>query len=270
MYANHKDAEIRGAFSVSATGAISESLMDLRNSNRICDEFSVMAAGYGTKQISPTAQNGGFETVGGGGADVFADWVETVQGGTVISQTAVAGQFHSGTKAMKIVVDANGNLVGAVEQDTVMVIGQQYRVTLWAKGAAGGETIQVFSQGTLRGEFILTNAYALYDTGLFTTDAIKLIVMTKANAVNDAAELYIDDITLLSTTAFERTPTNLAADLEASLDGVHWTSIKAIAETDNGDILISAFVPVQNFRFNVTALTLVDATDYVTFSILAT
>jgi hypothetical protein len=81
--------------------------------------------GSNTEIVNATTLNGGFETAGAGGADVFANWVELTTGTTTINRdTAV---FASGTASLRYDVDGAGSLA-QVEQ-VVLEVGKRYRVT---------------------------------------------------------------------------------------------------------------------------------------------
>ena len=63
-------------------------------------------------------------------------------------------------------------------------------------------------------------------------------------------------------------PTTLTAALEGSIDGANWTSLQAIAQTDDGVLKFVAQKLVTMYRINVTALTLGGASNVV-FSVIA-
>ncbi len=75
--------------------------------------------------------NGGFETAGGGGADVFADWAETAGTGTIV-QTNVAGRFRSGSFACQLTAGAGSNT--KVDQTITVTPGQTYVLCIWTRG----------------------------------------------------------------------------------------------------------------------------------------
>lgn len=80
---------------------------------------------WGTKAevINATTRNGGFETPGAGGADVFADWQEIVTAPSAIARdTAV---FLEGTASARLTTDAAASFAG-VRQTIEM--GRRYRI----------------------------------------------------------------------------------------------------------------------------------------------
>lgn len=62
-------------------------------------------------------QNGGFETAGGGGADVFANWVELTAGGSTVNDELVF--VYAGSHACRLDIDAPANLAQITQTFTV-------------------------------------------------------------------------------------------------------------------------------------------------------
>ena len=119
---------------------------------------------WGETVISPTFRNGGFETTGGGGADVFADWGETIIGSSTISQETV--DTYSGSGALKIVTDGSNNNA-YVNQSGLIEIGKTYRISFWGKGGgtATNEIVGIYIGGTspAAAAFTLTTSWAYYE-----------------------------------------------------------------------------------------------------------
>jgi len=150
----------------------------------------ILAAVLSTPVIghNPALLNGGFETAGAGGADVFANWTEEKAGTTAITQDAVT--FHSGAKAMKIVTDGAGNY-GRVSH-TALVYGQRYICKIWVKGGAASGTVAITNGTTV-----------IYNTGALTTDwvqheidfiALFNILRIGSGTSSVSKTIYIDDI----------------------------------------------------------------------------
>jgi hypothetical protein len=73
--------------------------------------------------------NGGFEILGGGGADVFASWTESVSGtGTVADEGALV---HSGSHACKL---SAGTGDARVRHDSAVVANTLYNLSFWTRG----------------------------------------------------------------------------------------------------------------------------------------
>jgi hypothetical protein len=69
--------------------------------------------------------NGGFETAGGGGADVFGSWAETPGWGSIADETTLV---HSGSHAAKL--DGNAYVL----QQHAVTPGATYQLSLWTRG----------------------------------------------------------------------------------------------------------------------------------------
>ncbi len=93
--------------------------------------------------------NGGFETPGDGGADIWANWTETAGDGALANETTLQ---YAGNDAMK--ATAGGSTLTYVQQDIVVTPGKAYRLRIWSRG-----------DGTYAGRFSLldvTNNVNLY------------------------------------------------------------------------------------------------------------
>jgi hypothetical protein len=77
--------------------------------------------------ISPTRLNGGFETAGAGGADVFATWLENTSGSTTINRDTV--EFSQGTASLRFDLDTSGSPAWVL-QNSLLVTGRRYRVSV--------------------------------------------------------------------------------------------------------------------------------------------
>ncbi len=75
--------------------------------------------------------NGGFETAGAGGADVFGSWIENVGDGA-IARTTTAGEFYAGAAAAKLTAGATVNT--NVYQNVVVTAGRMYRLVFYVRG----------------------------------------------------------------------------------------------------------------------------------------
>lgn len=84
---------------------------------------------YGPNLIS----NGDFEILGGGGADVFAGWTESVGDGT-IAATTTTGEFVTGN-AVKLTAGTLRN--SYLRSDEPVVAGETYRLSFSTRGSGG-------------------------------------------------------------------------------------------------------------------------------------
>ena len=72
--------------------------------------------------------NGGFETAGAGGADVFGSWTEHAADGAIADEETL---FHGGAHAVKITA---GTEAVYVLQTFVVIPEQSYRLSFWTRG----------------------------------------------------------------------------------------------------------------------------------------
>ncbi len=142
--------------------------------------------------------NYGFETPGGGGADMFAGWTEALTDGTVVDETSIV---HAGSHAAKLTAGATKDT--RVYQVKGVVAGQVMAVAFWARG-----------DGTHAGRYDVYDAthgapiIAVQSTGVTGTDWAKVVapftVPAGCTSVRvtlwcpDAAAsiAYIDDVQL--------------------------------------------------------------------------
>jgi hypothetical protein len=73
--------------------------------------------------------NGGFETAGGGGADIWANWVEVVGDGALANEAVT---IHTGADAAKFTAGAGVNTY--VQQNSTVVPGATYKYRCWTRG----------------------------------------------------------------------------------------------------------------------------------------
>jgi len=75
--------------------------------------------------------NGGFETAGGGGADIWGTWTETAGDGALADEAVL---FQAGAHAAKITAGATANT--KVDQTIVVRPGMIYGLSFWTRGDA--------------------------------------------------------------------------------------------------------------------------------------
>lgn len=122
------------------------------------DQWGVKAA-----VVNATTLNGGFETAGAGGADVFATWNEVTVGATSIHRDTT--QVYEGVASARIDVDGAGSAAN-IEQRPLPV-GKRYRLTLAFRHnkAASSVAPQVeFGAGFLSLTAAPSETWTLYDT----------------------------------------------------------------------------------------------------------
>ena len=75
--------------------------------------------------------NGGFETAGGGGDDVFASWAEHKSNGVIADELAIV---YSGSHACKFTTGAASDIYISPSTSPVVVPGQTYQFIFWTRG----------------------------------------------------------------------------------------------------------------------------------------
>jgi len=75
--------------------------------------------------------NPGFETAGGGGADIWANWTEVVGGGALANETTLV---HSGADAAKLTGSGLPNAVYVWQASVPITPGVTYQVSFWTRG----------------------------------------------------------------------------------------------------------------------------------------
>lgn len=267
MYCNCKDREIRFDIDIRGTGVATGSLVDLRGSNRIIEQFAVLAKGYGTNVINLVYRNGGMETAG----TPLGSWTYAQAGTTAI--TRITANQYAGSAAAQWVMDASANVASLTQ--TVLTSGRTYTYSFYAMGTTGGEILEVYegAGATKVAEHTLTTAYQLF-TGTFTATGTSFKIANKAVAANNSKTIRLDNVIVIDNSPFSVVPTTLTSALEASMDGNYWTSVQAVTQANDGTVLFVTGKPCQIIRWNVSALTLNagadTSTDFVRLSCLAT
>jgi hypothetical protein len=121
------------------------------------DEFPDLAIRWGAGEsaggrngytLDGSTGNGGFETLGAGGADVFASWDELALGGSSIG---VSTNAVEGTNSLSMVVDGSASFSGVMASET-MVPGVTYEIVFWSR-IVGGTSGQIAFVGAAGGDY---------------------------------------------------------------------------------------------------------------------
>ena len=164
---------------------------------------AVIRAGYYSSTELLT--NGGFETAGGGGADVFGTWTEVAGDGAIADETVV---FHGGAHACKLTCGASTNT--SIHQHVTVVPGNVYLLTFWGRVATGdGEGLCKVYDDTNAADIVALGGTGLDSTAYtqlsktFTAPAgcVSVSIHLAPNALNGDI-VYFDDVSL---TAYEYT-----------------------------------------------------------------
>lgn len=158
----------------------------------LSEEFGTRYDSFGTNNltetfnpiISPTVNNGGFETAG----SPFANWSTSVAGTSTVTRDTISP--HSGTADCQFTIDSSNSLVN-VSQSSLLVLNKKYTASLYAKAssAAGSPSLQV-NGNSLNA---LTTSYAQYSI-TFVTSSQNFAIARGGNC--NSLTLNIDDVTL--------------------------------------------------------------------------
>lgn len=115
---------------------------------------------HSTNDLTPTfaelITNGGFETAGGGGADVFANWVESVTGTATITDEGTI--VDAGSHSAKL-IGSNGANIADMYQG-MLVSGRRYTYSFRARNDAGTGGYEVWLGGnSLTAQGSLTTSF---------------------------------------------------------------------------------------------------------------
>jgi hypothetical protein len=142
--------------------------------------------------------NGGFETAGAGGADVFGSWTETASDGAIAAETTLV---HGGAKAAKLTAGAGKN--ARMYQYATVVPGKSYQVSLWMAGDGTNQARFYVMDVTHSWDWLneatgpAAAAYA-QSTIDFTAPAGCYVVALQAQCPNAVGGIgYFDDIALM-------------------------------------------------------------------------
>ncbi len=159
--------------------------------------FSIIGWSQTTSTLGNLVLNPGFETLGGGGADVFANWTEMVVDGTIVSVDTV----HAGTKAVQIT--AGVSLGDYVAQAFTVIPARVMSLQFWTRGDGtyagryvvwdtthGAAIIAATSTGVTGTTYTLVSADFATPAG-----CTEILVMLYCPATN-AGIAYFDDVAL--------------------------------------------------------------------------
>jgi len=143
--------------------------------------------------VSPTILNGGFETAGGGGADVFANWTEFTSGTGVITRDTVDFSPNYSSTASAKLAGTDGTAITAITSGagSTLVAGKRYRLTADHKRSIAANHIwgSAATNATLV-TFPLTTSWATY-TADFVAPVSELIKFSSAGTITAWADNVI-------------------------------------------------------------------------------
>ena len=170
--------------------------------------------------------NGGFETAGEGGADVFGTWVESAGNGAIASE-AGAGNFHGGAKSAKLTTGADKAV--SVNQAFAVIEGYTYALSYWVKGdGATNKSAYAIYDNTGSDDIVaktaITTATNTWQNIVvsFTAPAdCEEVLVTLHGADTEGAIAYFDDVSVYPTSIPTATAVfKVAADGTAPSEGL--------------------------------------------------
>ncbi|MEI8143090.1 MAG: fibronectin type III domain-containing protein [Candidatus Berkelbacteria bacterium] len=202
----------------------------------------------GVQLINATTLNGGFETLGAGGADVFATWIETRAGLSTINAETSAP--YSGTYAARFDFDAAAQ-GASLAQNGGLVTGKKYKVTFYGKASGTGVVIRVGDSNTGYSTVTLTTSYAQY-TVYFTATNGNFYITGNSGYISKS--VFLDNVTIESVgplaaagiAAGLSTDSNFAAQFNGTSNYLKRTS-NASLQTGDIDFTLFGWVNMDNF-----------------------
>lgn len=172
--------------------------------------------------VSPSLLNGGFETLGGGGADVFGTWSENPSGtGTVAVETSGP---YAGANSLKLNGGASGT--AQIYQAVPLVYRKTYRITYYGKSTGGG-SVMMRVGGLSPTPQTLTGSWVKYSFDVVNTGSVPTYFYVESSSNTD---VLIDDITV----------TQIGAILDVDLEvGVGYQAPDRSSNNYHGDITTS-------------------------------
>jgi hypothetical protein len=156
--------------------------------------------GTQTQIWNTTTLNGGFETAGGGGADVFANWVEFTSGTGVLSRDTVDYSPDLGSTASAKALGTDGTAVWSLYNTPTLVANKRYRISAAHKRSANANVVWktvttnlilatfavTTSWGNYSGEFVMpANEFVKVDGGGNNTTWIDNVILERIGAIVD-------------------------------------------------------------------------------------
>ncbi len=185
------------------------------------DFNNVYSAGLAADDL---LSNSGFETAGGGGADIWGSWSETAGDGALANETTAK---HAGSDAAKIT--AGAGLDTLVSQNITVTAGKSYRLRFFTRGDASNA-----GRYKIRDVSNSADIVALTSTGVAGTTFTAVTVAFTAPAgcssvgitfqcpATDTGDAYFDSSEVRSADGFDGDEGTIAAWAKAA-DADVWT-----------------------------------------------
>ena len=149
--------------------------------------------GTQTQLMNTTTNNGGFETAGGGGADVFASWSEFSAGTAVITRDTVDFSPNLSSTASAKILGVDGTAIATLNAAGVGTLSPSKRYRLSAAHKTGAGNNVPWAGGTTNTAlvtFVTTTSWANY-SGEFVMPVSDTIKFTQSGATTIWADNVI-------------------------------------------------------------------------------
>ncbi len=195
--------------------------------------------------------NEGFETAGGGGADIWADWVENAGDGTLANEVVL---IHGGSDAAKVTGGATPYSC-YFQQNSVVTAGKLYKFTFWTRG-----------DGTNAGHYLTydaTHAQVIHpftSTGITGTSYTQVTVYVTAPAgctsllvrlgvpPAEGGIAYFDDVSVKEVTDVGADGVHIVSALNGSTQ--NWASVES--GLDYNDTYTFEVLAAYQYQFQTT------------------
>lgn len=141
---------------------------------------------------SPAVANGGFETAGAGGVDVFANWVEAHAGSSFFD--GASGVQHSGSGSANFNIDSGNSALSIY--NPVLVVGHRYYYEFWARsqtGSPAGVNVLVTDNAGWSVLVPLTTTWTKY-SGIFTANSTHFEFLGGLGVGVASSSFFVDDV----------------------------------------------------------------------------
>jgi len=144
--------------------------------------------------------NGNFEA---GTGDIFTNWTKTNGAANLTAETV---NIHGGLRALKAISTGANEYNVQLQSDAITtVIGTSYEVSMWIKGAAGGNTVRFSTTGgtsAYGSAFTVTTAW---QSCIFTFTATATSTKINLDLGKGTDTFYVDDVVMydLSTSSVD-------------------------------------------------------------------
>ncbi|MFA6509515.1 MAG: LamG-like jellyroll fold domain-containing protein [Candidatus Peribacteraceae bacterium] len=168
---------------------------DSHGTNHLSQSFANIIAPpvYGSELLT----NGGFETAGAGGADVFGTWTDNVDDGAIDDETTLV---QGGGHAAKLTRNTSGP---TVTQDVAVTAGAIYRFSFWTRGDgtnAGRYYVYDATNGVYIGAItqtgITSTAYTLFTYDFTAPTGCTSVRVSVIAPTANGGIAYFDDVSL--------------------------------------------------------------------------